>query len=121
MLGSNSITLTISGSPVVFNKVNDSEPYSATYFHNAANKDFTINVKHTVPKTRGASKESHMIRLDANHYDATDGTLLRTNSNWVVVQTVDGTQEDFNLSAELTALITALDATAIDELISRLS
>lgn len=52
---------------------------------------YIVTVDHTIPP-RGGSGESHLIRLDVEHYD-TSGIYVRTSSAWVVLKTQDAPQQ----------------------------
>lgn len=109
MLGT-TITLTVNAVAKVLARVNDSEPYSSTYFLEDGNDDYTLNIKHTVPSSRGASTESHLVRLDVTSYDATSGAILRKQSCWEVMQTVTGKQDSTTAGYFVAALNTWVSA-----------
>lgn len=109
MLGS-TITLTINSIAKVLVRVNDSEPYSSTYFLEDGNLDYELSVKHTVPKTRGASKESHLVRFNVTEYDATTGDVLRVQSTWQVMEASTGRQDSTTLGYYVAALNTWVSA-----------
>lgn len=118
MLGT-TITVTINAVAKVLKRVSDADPYSATYFlADSATKDYTLTVKHTVPKTRGASKESHLVRLDANDFDA-DGVLIRTQSVWVVAECSSGRQDSTNLNYYAQGLFGYLTSTNMGYVLDR--
>jgi hypothetical protein len=97
MLGT-TLTVTINGVAKVLKRNNSSEPYTATYFlADSSTLDYTLTVKHTIPKVRGASKESHLVRLDAQTYDV-DGAPIRTQSTWVVSEVSAGRQNSTDLN-----------------------
>lgn len=92
------------------NKVNQ-DSYGADYFlDDSANlMRFFIKIRHTIP-ARGKSGESHMLRLDVEHYDSA-GALLRTSSAWKVIVTNDGVQ-DYVSSQRVQAAILTAESTA---------
>lgn len=97
-------------------KVNQ-DNFGAVYYLEEATVRFTLNVKHTIP-AKGQPGESHLMRLDIEHYDA-NGVLLRTSSAWAVIRTDDGAQ-DATLSGYATAaLLTAFTSTNYTKLIGR--
>lgn len=75
---------------IVLTRVNQ-DNFSSQYFgEGSANEKITLNVKHDIP-SRGAAGESHLVRLDVEHYGI-DGAYLSTSSAWVVIKTFDGIQ-----------------------------
>jgi len=119
MLGS-SLTITINAVAKVLARVNDSEPYSATYFLEDGTTDYQLMIKHTVPATRGASKESHLVRLDVTEYDA-DGEVLRKQSVWVVMEASIGKQDATTISYYVDGLCGLLDTTNVPKILARQS
>lgn len=110
MLGT-TITVTVNAVAKVLKRVSDPDPYSATYFlADSSTRDYTLSIKHTVPKTRGASKESHLVRLDIDDYDA-DGIAIRKQSTWVVMECSLGRQDSTNLNYYVQGLFGFLTAT----------
>jgi hypothetical protein len=105
MLGT-TITLSVNSVDKILKRVNDSEPYSSTYFLEDGDFDFELNIKHTVPKTRGVSKESHLVRLNVTEYDATTGEILRVQSTWEVMEASTGRQDSTTLGYYVAALNT---------------
>jgi hypothetical protein len=105
MLGS-TITLSVNAVNKILVRVNDSEPYSSTYFLEDGTTDYTLIFKHTVPASRGASKESHLVRLDVVEYDATTGDILRKQSVWEVMEASTGRQDSTTLGYYVAALNT---------------
>lgn len=104
MLGS-TITLTVNAVAKVLGRINDSEPYSSTYFLEDGLDDYELTIKHTVPSTRGASKESHLVRLNVTSYDAS-GVVLRKQSTWTVMEASIGRQDSTTLGYFVAALST---------------
>jgi hypothetical protein len=103
---SSTITLTVNAIAKVLARVNDSEPYSSTYFLEDGDDDYTLTIKHTVPASRGASKESHLVRLDVVSYDPTTGDVLRKQSTWTVMEASTGRQDSTTLGYYVAALST---------------
>jgi hypothetical protein len=100
------ITLSINSVNKVLARVNDSEPYSSTYFLEDGDDDYTLNIKHTVPASRGASKESHLVRLDVVNYDGTTGEILHKQSVWTVMEASTGKQDSTTLGYYSAGLLT---------------
>lgn len=78
---------------------------------------YTLSVKHTIPP-KGGSGESHLVRLDVDHYDASN-VLLRTSSAWIVIKTFDGVQLATASDYTTQALIDFLTDGNIDKIIAR--
>lgn len=93
---SSTITLSVNAVNKVLSRVNDSEPFSSTYWLEDGTTEYTLTIKHTVPAKRGASKESHLARLDVVEYD-TDGEILRKQSVWIVQEASIGRQDTTTL------------------------
>lgn len=97
----NSYSLTYNAEALVLNKINQDANGSVYFGKLGTDRDITMTVKHTFPRSRTAKSpvESHLVRFDISYYNAVDGTLLRTNSAWVVLQTKDGLQIDADLKS----------------------
>lgn len=118
MLGT-TLTITVNAVAKVLKRVSDPDPYSATYFlADSSTRDYTLTVKHTVPKTRGVSKESHLIRLDIDDYDS-DGVPIRKQSTWTVMECSLGRQDSTQLNYYAQALVAYLTSTNIGYLLDR--
>lgn len=121
MIG-DSITITIGGSggtAKVLQKVNEAN-YASEYFLREASASYSLSVKHTVPKGRDGSVESHLFRLDVIHYN-TDNLVVRKESAWVVLETRQGIQDSASLQDLGQALTFVMDVTLIDKLLARQS
>lgn len=118
MLGT-TLTVTVNAVAKVLKRVSDSDAYSATYFlADSSTRDYTLNVKHTIPKLRGSGKESHLIRLDINDYDA-DGVPIRTQSVWVVAECSLGRQDSTQLGYYVQGLFGLLTSTNMGYILDR--
>jgi hypothetical protein len=115
MIG-DTIALTYNAGTVTLTRINQ-DNYGAEYFGSSGNDKFTINVKHTIP-ARGKPGESHLARLDVEHYDAT-GVLLRTASAWTAIRTDNGIQAATNSENATKALTAFLSAANITKLVNR--
>jgi len=104
---SSTITLAVNAVNKVLARVNDSEPFSSTYFLEDGLFDYTLNIKHNVPSARGVSKESHLVRLDVVEYDSAN-LLLRKQSVWSVLEASTGRQDSTTLGYYGQALYTWL-------------
>jgi hypothetical protein len=99
---SSPLALTYNALTVNLNRINQ-DNHSSEYFGKTASGDsITCSVKHTIPG-RGLDGESHLIRLDIDHYAA--GVYQRTVSTWTVVKTTGSTQDDTTVQLALNALI----------------
>jgi hypothetical protein len=116
MIGT-TITVTINGSAKILDRVNDSEQYSATYFKAETGVDYQLQIKHTIPALRGASKESHLVRLDVTTYTATEVT--KKESTWLVCETSVGAQDLTSLRFDALGLMAALDSTMLGKVLGR--
>jgi hypothetical protein len=110
------ITLTYNAGSITMNRINQ-DNHGAEYYAASGNDRFTLSVKHTIP-ARGKAGESHLARLDVEHYDAT-GVLLRTASAWSVIRTDNGIQSVTNAENAAKALTAFLTAANITKLVTR--
>lgn len=74
-------------------------------------------MKHTIP-ARGASGESHLVRLDVEVYDAA-GVLLRTASAWTVIRTDNGIQDPEESEDAAEAVVDFLSDANITKIVGR--
>jgi len=96
-------------------KINQ-DSYGSEYYLDDGDQKYTLSVKHTIP-SKGASGESHLVRLDVEHYSS--GVLVRTSSAWSVIKTFDGTQ-DTNASQYTTeALVDFLTDANVAKVVGR--
>jgi hypothetical protein len=115
MIG-DTVALTYNAGTVTLNRINQ-DNHGAEYYAASGNDRFTLSVKHTIPG-RGKPGESHLARLDVEHYDAA-GVLLRTASAWTVIRTDNGIQTAVNLENAAKALTAFLTAANITKLVNR--
>jgi hypothetical protein len=101
-------------------RVNPNGYSSEYYLDDKAGNDmvFNLSVKHTIPP-RGSSGESHLARLDVEHYDSTSGEYTHTASAWMVIKTSDAPQVATDSDNAAQALVDAMSDTLIDQLIAR--
>lgn len=106
----NTLSITYAAASVTLTRVSE-QSFSSTYFGESASGEekFTLTVKHTIPD-RGQSGESHLVRLDCEHYDSV-GTYVRTSSVWSVMKTFDGSQASSEIIDLGDALDTLVDST----------
>jgi hypothetical protein len=110
------ITLTYNAGSITMNRINQ-DNHGSEYYAQSGNDKFTLSVKHTIP-ARGKAGESHLARLDVEHYDA-NGVLLRTASAWTVIRTDNGIQNVTNSENATKALTAFLTAANITKLVNR--
>jgi hypothetical protein len=97
----NTLTITYDASSITMTRVNQ-DNYSSEYFGEDTQMKLTLTFKHTIP-ARGTPGESHLVRLDIEHYDA-DGVYESTSSAWTVLKTFDGIQDSTALLHTVAAL-----------------
>jgi hypothetical protein len=115
MIG-DTVALTYNAGTVTLTR-NNQDNFGSTYYGTSGTDKFNLNIKHTIP-ARGKPGESHMARLDVEHYDAL-GVLLRTVSTWSVIRTDDSTQNALNAENAAKALTAFLSAANITKLVNR--
>lgn len=113
----NTLTINWNATPVTMTRVAE-QNFSSEYYGEDGNNKFTMKVNHTIP-ARGGSGESHLVRLDVEHYDA-ESNYLATSAVWTVIKTFDGVQDSTNCDYAIAALqdFTA-DAAQIAKVIRR--
>lgn len=116
MIG-DTIGITYNSVAKTLNKVNQ-DNYGADYYLEDGTERYSIAVRHTIP-AKGQPGESHMLRLNVEHYDATTNELVRTCSAWTVIRTDDGTQDYTDSQYVMAALLTATTTTNTDKIIGR--
>jgi hypothetical protein len=90
------------------------------YFGAGTNLTITLTIKHTIPAV-GEDGESHLARVDIDHFDATTGLFKRRASAWCAIRT-DGTPQDAEMSEDVTeSLVDFLSDANITKLVSRQS
>lgn len=113
----NTLTINYDATPVTMTRIAE-QNYSSQYFGESGTKKLTMSVNHTIP-ARGAAGESHLVRLDIEHYDL-EGLYLRTSSAWTVIKTFDGTQDSAASAHTVAALQDfSADAAKIAKVIAR--
>ena len=115
MIG-DTVALTYNAGTVTLTR-NNQDNFGANYYGTSGNDKFNLAIKHTIP-ARGKAGESHLARLDVEHYDAA-GVLLRTASAWSVIRTDDGIQAATNSENATKALTAFLSAANITKLVNR--
>jgi hypothetical protein len=115
MIG-DTVALTYNAGTVTLARINQ-DNHGAEYYASSGNDRFTLSVKHTIPG-RGKPGESHLARLDVEHYDA-NGLLLRTSSAWTVIRTDNGIQVNTDSELATKALTAFLSAANITKLVNR--
>lgn len=115
MIG-DTVSLTYDAVTKTLSKINQ-DNYGAVYYLEDGLERFTMSVKHTIPG-RGKPGESHLVRLDVEHYDA-EGALLRTSTAWTVVRTDQGIQDSASSEAAANALVAWLSAANVTKIVGR--
>lgn len=98
-------------------KVNQ-DNYSAEYYLEEANIRYNLKIGHTIPK-KGDPGESHLVRLDVEHYDATSGELLRIASAWTVIRTDQNVQDSTSSERAANALVGLLTGANVTKVVAR--
>lgn len=115
MIG-DTIQVTYNAVAKTLSKINQ-DNFGATYFLEESGIRYTASVKHTIP-ARGKAGESHLFRLDVEHYDA-NGALLRTAQAWSVIKTNDGVQDSTSSNRVANAMVSFMTAGNITKLVNR--
>jgi hypothetical protein len=113
------ITFAYDAGTVSLNRVNQ-DSFGAVYYGTGTNLTITLTVKHNVPGI-GKDGESHLCRVDIDHFDATTNAFKRRCSAWCAVRT-DGTPQDSENTEDVTeSLVDFLSDGNITKLVSRQS
>jgi hypothetical protein len=110
------IGITYNAVAKTLNKVNQ-DNYGAEYYLEETGIRYRASVQHTIPKA-GQPGESHMFRLDVEHYDG-NNVLLRTASSWTVIRTSDAVQDSTSSTRGANALIAFLTPANVTKLTNR--
>lgn len=114
---SDPITFAYDAGNITLNRINQ-DSYGAVYYGEGTDKKLTLTVKHTIPP-RGGSGESHLVRLDVEHYAS--GVYVRTSSAWVVIRTTDNVQDVESSEDAAEALVDFLSDANITKIVGRQS
>jgi hypothetical protein len=89
----NSYALTYNAEALTLTRVNQ-DAYRSTYFGKlGTDRDVTLEVAHQFPLSRvKPGIESHMVKITLNWYSNVDGSLIRTDRTWTVIETRNGLQ-----------------------------
>lgn len=101
---------------IVLTRINQ-DTFGSQYYGESGDMKFSLNIKHTIPP-RGQAGESHMVRLDVEHYDA-QGIYLRTSSAWTVIKTFDSIQSSADSSDTYDGLTGLVNSTLAGRIIGR--
>jgi len=93
------------------------ENYSSTYFLSEALREYTLEVRHSIPSNRASTGESHSVKLTIVDYDA-DGVAVNNRSVWTNLKTFIGRQSS---EADKTweALVDFMTDANIDKIVAR--
>lgn len=116
---SDPITFAYDSGNITMNRINQ-DNYGAVYYGEGTNLKFYLRISHTIP-ARGKFGESHLVRLDVEHYDGTTLALLRTSSAWCVIRTDDGNQDQENSEDAAEALVDFLSDANITKIVGKQS
>lgn len=96
----NSYALTYNAENLTLVRTNQNN-YGSSYFGKlGTDRDVSLEIKHTFPPNRLVKgPESHLIKFSINYYNTTDGTLLRTNRVWLVMECRSGIQDNSALKS----------------------
>jgi hypothetical protein len=112
----NTYDLTIGASTVTMTRVKEQD-YSSIYYGEDGDDKVMMTIAHTIPAS-GGSGESHMVRLDIEHYDS-EGVYLRKSSAWTVIKTFDGAQSTSDAKNTQQALDGFLTSAIADKVLAR--
>lgn len=110
------IGITYNAVAKTLNKVNQ-DNYGAEYYLEETGIRYRASVAHTIPKA-GQPGESHMFRLDVEHYDG-NNVLLRTASSWAVIRTSDAVQDSTSSTRSANAMVGFLSGANVTKLVNR--
>lgn len=110
------IGITYNAVAKTLNKVNQ-DNYGAEYYLEETGIRYRMSIQHTIPKS-GQPGESHMARLDVEHYDGSN-VLLRTASAWTVFRTADAVQDSTSTTRCANALVGFLTSGNVTKLANR--
>lgn len=116
MAFSDPLVITYNAVAKSLNRVNQ-DNNGSTFFLDDGTEKFTLTIAHTVPAP-GVPGESHLLRLDVDHYNS-EGVYQRRVSTWMVSKAPDGSQvtADHDLAAQ--ALVDLATDANIDKLLGR--
>jgi hypothetical protein len=97
-----------------------SNGFATKYYGVSGTRRFTLNVSHVIPG-RDKTGESHMARLDVEHYDGTTGAYLYTTSVWIATRTDGGPQVDEESEDACEGLVDLMIDANITKLVTRQS
>lgn len=113
------ITFAYDGANVTLNRTGWGT-YSSVYEGVATNLGLKLSFKHNVPAI-GDDGESHLVRLDVDHYDSTTGAFLRRTSAWLSARTDGLPQDNENSEDAVEAIVDFLSDANITKVVSRQS
>jgi len=97
-------------------KVNQ-DNYAGQYYLDDTTIRFHAKIAHTLPPS-GGTGESHLLRLDAEHFDV-DNIYQRKDSAWLSVRTYDAWQSTTDLDYLTDALVALATSANITKLLTR--
>ena len=113
------LTFAYDGGSITLNRINQ-DNYGSVFYGTGTNLTVSLTFKHTIPPI-GSDGESHLVRCDVDHFDATTGAFVRRASAWTSIRT-DGAPQDSENSEDVTeALVDFLSDANITKVIGRQS
>jgi hypothetical protein len=119
MAFSDPITFAYDAGNITLNRVSNGS-FSSVWYGVGTNLTVTMTIKHTVPAV-GSDGESHLCRVDVDHFDSTTGAFSHRSSAWTSIRT-DGMPQNSENSEDVTeALVDFLSDANITKLVTRQS
>jgi hypothetical protein len=112
------ITFAYDGGNITLNKVDPNGDPGSKYWGVGTNMELTLSIRHRVPKI-GSDGESHLVRLDVDHFDATTNAFVRRSSAWVSIVTTGSPQDQENSEDAAEALVDFLSDATITKIVGR--
>ncbi|YP_010771467.1 coat protein [ssRNA phage Zoerhiza.4_22] len=113
------ITFAYDGANITLNRTGWGS-YSSVYEGVATGLALKLSFKHTIPAI-GADGESHLVRLDVDHFDTTTLAFLRRTSAWISTRTDGLPQDNENSEDAMEALVDFLTDGNITKVVGRQS
>lgn len=113
------LTFAYDAGNITLNRVNQ-DNFGAVYYGTGTNLTVTLTVKHTIPAI-GKDGESHLVRCDIDHFDATTGAFKRRASAWLAIRTDGAPQDSENAEDVAEAIVDFCSDANITKLVTRQS
>jgi hypothetical protein len=113
------LTFAYDSGNITLNRINQ-DNYGSVFYGTGTDLAVTLTFKHTIPPI-GGDGESHLVRVDVDHFDSTTHEFVRRSSAWCAIRT-DGTPQDSENSEDVTeALVDFLSDANITKVVGRQS